>query len=112
MILLPARMNTMAKSDTLYVTDAQLAERLGLSFDQFKTALYALEQGGFPMFANRRYWPAIRAWLDRRYSLNAHGPYGPDELESRGSARAAARHRPASMVRRTGVDYVSGTGQP
>ncbi len=78
----------MAKSDALFVTEAQCAERLGLSLDQFKAALLAADKSGFPMkdplFANRRYWPAVRAWLDNRYGLDgekSHAPYPPDGKE-------------------------------
>ncbi|RVL63356.1 winged helix-turn-helix domain-containing protein [Sinorhizobium meliloti] len=64
----------MAKSDTLFVTEAQCAERLGLSLDQFKLALLGASKAGFPspdpLFANRLYWPAVKAWLDRRYGLD------------------------------------------
>lgn len=64
----------MAKSDTLFVTDAQCAERLGLTTDQFKNVLPAVTRSGFPakdeLFANRRYWPAVKAWLDHRYGLS------------------------------------------
>ncbi len=63
----------MAKSDALFVTEAQCAERLGLSLEQFKIALIAATKAGFPMkdplFGDRRYWPAVRIWLDRRYSI-------------------------------------------
>ncbi|NTF62097.1 winged helix-turn-helix domain-containing protein [Agrobacterium rhizogenes] len=67
----------MAKSDILFVTDAQCAERLGLTTEQFKIVLPAATKSGFPMkdplFADRRYWPAVRAWLDHRYGLGADG---------------------------------------
>ncbi|MFB0691948.1 winged helix-turn-helix domain-containing protein [Agrobacterium pusense] len=63
----------MAKSDALFVTEAQCAERLGLSLDQYNTALIAAGKAGFPqpdpLFADRRYWPAVRVWLDRRYGI-------------------------------------------
>lgn len=78
----------MAKLDTLFVTEAQCAERLGLTTEQFKLVLPAATKSGFPMkdplFADRRYWPAVRAWLDRRYSIGGSdvcGPYPPDEPE-------------------------------
>jgi len=58
---------------TLFVTEAQLAERIGLTTEQLKGALPALAKIGFPMpdplFENRRYWPACQAFLDRRYGL-------------------------------------------
>lgn len=63
----------MSKVTALFLTDAQIAERMGLSTDQLKIALPALAKSGFPMpdplFANRRYWPACEAFLDRRYGL-------------------------------------------
>lgn len=78
----------MAKSDALFVTEAQCAKRLGISFDTYKTAIIAASKAGFPqpdpLFGNRRYWPAVRAWLDRRYGFNVadiNGPYPPDEVE-------------------------------
>lgn len=78
----------MAKSDALFVTEAQCADRLGLSLDQYKTAIIAASKAGFPqpdpLFGNRRYWPAVRVWLDRRYGLHGaeiHGPYPPDAEE-------------------------------
>ncbi|NTB98327.1 winged helix-turn-helix domain-containing protein [Agrobacterium tumefaciens] len=79
----------MAKSDALFVTEAQCAERLGLSLDQFKAAILSAEIEGFPkkdtVFGSRRYWPAVRAWLDNRYGLggeNSHGPYPLDGKET------------------------------
>lgn len=81
----------MAKSDGMFVTEAQCAERLGLTHDQFKLALLAAAKAGFPppdpLFANRRYWPAVKAWLDRRYGLNQRNdiitaPPGLDGVEN------------------------------
>ncbi len=77
----------MARSDSLFVTEAQCANRLGLSLEQFKIALHAATQAGFPMkdplFADRRYWPAVRAWLDRRYGMHdGAGKFGAaDQVE-------------------------------
>ncbi|MGR9136877.1 winged helix-turn-helix domain-containing protein [Rhizobium leguminosarum] len=77
----------MAKSDALFVTDGELARRIGLTLDQLKIAIPAAEKAGFPMkdplFADRRYWPACVAWLDRRYGLRvgAGGPYVLDGEE-------------------------------
>lgn len=62
-----------AKNDTLFLTESEIAKRIGLNTDQFKTALPALQRIGFPqpdpLFADRRYWPAIQAFLDRRAGL-------------------------------------------
>lgn len=79
----------MAKSDKLFVTEAECAERIGLSTDEFKSIVSTLEKTGFtlpdPVFKNRRYWPAVKAWLDNRYGLggeNSHGPYPLDGKET------------------------------
>ena len=78
----------MVSGDASFVTEGQLAKRLGLTVEMLKTALPAATQAGFPapdpLFANRRYWPACCAWLDRRYGLSSdepQGPYSPDEPE-------------------------------
>lgn len=59
--------------DTLFLTEGEIAKRIGIDLPLFKTALHALTQAGFPppdpLFANRRYWPACEAFLDRRYGL-------------------------------------------
>ncbi|NTI29258.1 winged helix-turn-helix domain-containing protein [Rhizobium rhizogenes] len=80
----------MAKSDALFVTEAECAERIGISTEQFKIVLPAATKSGFPMkdplFADRRYWPAVKAWLDHRYGLCAdgtlHGLPGVDGVEN------------------------------
>ena len=63
----------MAKSDILYVTDAECSSRIGVPTEDFKDMLPTLERSGFPMkdslFKNRRYWPAVRAFLDKRNGL-------------------------------------------
>lgn len=63
----------MTKANALFLTDAQLAERMGISTALLDTALPALDKAGFPapdpLFQNRRYWPACQAFLDRRYGL-------------------------------------------
>ncbi len=77
----------MAKSDKLFVTEAECAERIGLSTDDFKSIVSTLDKSGFPfpdpVFKNRRYWPAVRAWLDHRYGLNVgdiNRPYPLNEV--------------------------------
>lgn len=79
----------MAKSEALFVTEAECAERIGLSTEEFKRIISGLEQSGFPrqdpVFLNRRYWPAVRVFLDVRYGLKADGASrglpGLDEVE-------------------------------
>ncbi|KQT97530.1 hypothetical protein [Rhizobium sp. Leaf453] len=75
-----------AKKDILFVTDAECADRIGLTTEQFRGVLPVANKEGFPMkdplFANRYYWPAVRAWLDRRYGIDGtDGPYVPDGLD-------------------------------
>ncbi len=80
----------MAKSDKLYVTEAECAERIGISTDELKAIVPELTSQGFPMkdplFNNRRYWPAVRVFLDRRYGMEKddgmlRAPPGLDEEE-------------------------------
>jgi len=64
-----------AKRDCLFLTDAEIAPRVGMSTSDFVDAIPTLERSGFPLkdppFNNRRYWPAIVAFLDRRAGLNS-----------------------------------------
>lgn len=61
------------EKDFLYVTDAQLMRRLGLDPKIARPVLLMLDaqksRTGFPqpskLWGNRRYWPAVKAWLDR-----------------------------------------------
>lgn len=82
----------MAKSDALFVTEAQCAERLGLTLDQYKTAIIAAGKAGFPqrdpLFGNKRYWPAVRVWLDQRYGMvEERGVIGNPALDAKESWR-------------------------
>jgi hypothetical protein len=57
----------------LFLTEGEIAERLGLSALEWQAAVLTLEKSGLPTpdpaFGRRRYWPAIRAYLDRRAGL-------------------------------------------
>ena len=77
------------KPDPLFLTDEQIVDRLGVSEKVWQVAVFGLERGGFPMkdpmFSNKRYWPACRAFLDRRYGLGdskvlqaGHAEDGPE----------------------------------
>jgi hypothetical protein len=59
--------------DRLFLTDVEIAERVGLAPLDWKATVSALEKSGLPrpdpMFGERRYWPAVRAFLDRRAGL-------------------------------------------
>ena len=75
----------MTKSSALFLTEAQLAERMGLTTEVLATALPALTKAGFPMpdplFGKRRYWPACEAFLDRRYGLAKSSGQGNPALD-------------------------------
>nr|DAH75532.1 MAG TPA: Redirecting phage packaging protein C packaging protein, DNA Binding.0A [Caudoviricetes sp.] len=59
----------------LFMTDAEIADALGIKTADFKEKAIVLQRDGFPLpdplFERRRYWPAVRAWLDRRYDLES-----------------------------------------
>jgi hypothetical protein len=61
----------------LFVTDKEMYRRLGVGPKTGRIAARALEPHGFPikqpLFGNRRYWPAVRLFLDRYYRL-VEGP--------------------------------------
>jgi hypothetical protein len=60
----------MTKAGALFLTDAQVAERIGLTTEAFKEIVPELMRQGFPepdpLFCNRRYWPACKDFLDNR----------------------------------------------
>lgn len=62
-------------ADHLYLTDELIAGKLGVSVEKWRANAKALEQSGLPLrdplFCNRRYWPAVRAFLDRRNGIGA-----------------------------------------
>ena len=59
--------------DARFMTVAEIAKALGVTTDELKAALPALTEEGFPqpdpLFANRRYWPKVKAFFDWRYDL-------------------------------------------
>lgn len=66
----------MGTLDALYLTDEQIARRLGLDRPGEWTATAGtLEKRGLPrpnpLFGGRRYWPAVVAFLDRLEGLAA-----------------------------------------
>jgi hypothetical protein len=63
---------------TLYVTDAELIRRLGVPEKVARRVIRELDAKarltGFPqkqkLWGDRRYWPAVKAYLDRTSGLN------------------------------------------
>jgi hypothetical protein len=101
------------EKDKLYLTDAELIRRLGVPANVLRPILPNLEaKFGFPeksaLFGGRRYWPAVKAWLDRHEGLTM-----PVSQITRGNAydqaagaenRGRSRHRLARPQGRMGRD--------
>jgi len=71
---MPAPETLEREKDKLFLTDAELIRRLGVPEKHIRRILPALESKyGFPrkqpLFGDRRYWPAVKAWLDKRNGL-------------------------------------------
>lgn len=66
----------------LYLNDTELARRLNIGAD--KLALMRAEPGFPPRDAitKKRFWPAVRQWLDQRHGLSATLPEQPDGKEN------------------------------
>jgi hypothetical protein len=64
----------------LFVSEKELYRRLGVGPRTGMIAVRALEPHGFPpkqpLFGKKRYWPAVRHFLDQYYGLAARGANG------------------------------------
>ena len=62
----------------LYLDDRQIARALGVPVDLWRANAVVLARKGLPepdpLFEGRRYWPAVKAFLDRRWLLAAPSP--------------------------------------
>jgi hypothetical protein len=93
----------MPDPDPLYVTEAECAQRVGVSLDDWKTVLPKLERIGLPgpskIFPGKRYWPAIRRFFDsqepagRTSSMKAD-PLAGESAELTEWLRRSQRPRP------------------
>lgn len=65
-------------TDALYLSDDEIAARLGIAAKLWRANAAVLAGSGLPapdpLFGGRRYWPAVRAFLDRRAGLAAPSP--------------------------------------
>lgn len=70
----------MAKVEPLYLTESEIAERIGVSRRSWQAIAKRLEREGFPRrdpsVGRRRYWPACKAFLDRRHNQSAASARG------------------------------------
>jgi hypothetical protein len=75
----PAPETLEREKDKLYLTDAELIRRIGVPEKTMRSMLPGLESKySFPrkqaLFGNRRYWPAVKAWLDKHNGLPVGSP--------------------------------------
>jgi hypothetical protein len=69
----PTNRKVEAPQIGLFVTDAEIIRRLGVSEKTGYIAIRQLDRSGlgFPqkqkLWGNKRYWPAVRQWFDRQY---------------------------------------------
>lgn len=75
----PAPETLEREKDKLYLTDAELIRRLGVPEKILRPILPELEsKHRFPqkqaLFGGRRYWPAVKAWLDKHNGLIVDAP--------------------------------------
>lgn len=69
---------TRRAPESLFLTEGEIAERVGLTCAQWVAAAATLSKSGLPapdpVFSGRRYWPAVKAFLDRRAGLRQDAP--------------------------------------
>jgi hypothetical protein len=70
----PAPETLEREKDKLYLLDSELIRRIGVPEKTMRSMLPALESKfGFPkkqpLFGGRRYWPAVKTWLDKHNGL-------------------------------------------
>lgn len=68
-------------NEKLYLTDEELFQRLGVPARIARPALQELDRNsasGFPkkqkLWGDRRYWPAVKAYLDKTNGLRIDAP--------------------------------------
>lgn len=73
----PSTQTLEAEKEKLFVTDAELIRRLGVPEKVGRSMLQVLDRElhrGFPqkqkVWGDRRYWPHVKAFLDRTCGLN------------------------------------------
>jgi hypothetical protein len=67
--------------ETLWITDAEMIRRLGVPEKIMRPVIKALDQdrrSQFPrkvaLYGDRRYWPAVKAYMDRTNGLKLAEP--------------------------------------
>lgn len=75
----PAAETLEREKDKLFLLDSELVRRLGVPEKTLRPILPELEnKHGFPkkqaLFGGRRYWPAVKSWLDKHNGLMVEAP--------------------------------------
>jgi hypothetical protein len=70
----PAPETIEREKGKLYLSDAEMIRKIGVPEKHMRKILPGLESKyGFPrkqpLFGDRRYWPAVKMWLDKRNGL-------------------------------------------
>ena len=87
----------------LFVSDLELYRRLGVGPRTGRDAVRALESRGFPrkdpLFGNKRYWPAVRHFLDSLHGLAERRRYDHSITHDGSEAVPQRRRRPRPRLR-------------
>ncbi|MEY5061653.1 MAG: hypothetical protein RIS45_1574 [Planctomycetota bacterium] len=91
----------MMRSLPYYVTEKQLAEKLGMTLREWEAVRPLYEKSGMPLrdpLCGRRYLAAVELFLDRHNHLNAasDAPQIVENLDAFHSPRTRRRDRPVS----------------
>lgn len=85
--------------ETLYITDAELIRRMGVPEKIARAAIRMLDEKAgtrFPkkqkLWGDRRYWPAVKAYLDATNGLNGEIDAARLIPENRARTRLPRRH--------------------
>lgn len=83
--------------DRLYLSEGEIADRVGLTTLEWQAAAAVLARDGLPrpdpLFGGRRHWPAVKAFLDRRAGLGQSSVPVTDGSENWDEKRRAQRAR-------------------
>jgi hypothetical protein len=69
----------------LFLSEAEVARRLGQQLAEWKAKAIVLERRGLPRIdalMGGRYWPAVCAFFDRRYGISNDNPTPVDGEEN------------------------------
>ena len=82
----------------LYKSEAEIAKLVGVPIEQWRAMASVWDRQGLPpidLQTDKRYWPAVKAFLDRRHGLGQDSIVGfaPDGEEHPEHARSQRRAR-------------------